>query len=70
MPLKSMCLTQQGWQGYYADVSVTYLLGNNGNFNDVKIYRNGSAVYHIKNVDTYPLLMPIEEAMNKYGVKS
>lgn len=63
-------LNQQGWQGYYADVSVTYLLGNNGNFNDVKIYRNGSAVYHIKDVDTYPLLMPIEEAMNKYGVKS
>ena len=63
-------LNQQGWQGYYADVSVTYLLGNNGNFNDVKIYRNGSAVYRIKDIDTYPLLMPIEEAKNKYGVKS
>lgn len=63
-------LNQQGWQGYYADVSVTYLLGNNGNFSDVKIYRNGSAVNHIKDVDTYPLLMPIGEAMNKYGVKS
>ena len=63
-------LNQQGWQGYYADVSVTYLLGNNGNFNDVKIYRNGSAVYRIKDIDSYPLLMPIEEAKNKYGVKS
>lgn len=63
-------LNQQGWQGYYANVYVTYLLGNNGSFKDIEICRNGSTVYSIEDKDTYPLLMPIEVAIDKYGVKS
>ena len=66
---KSQCDRLSNLQGYYADVPLTFLLGNSGDFQDKVIYRGcpGSNLVYQKITEENPLLIPIESAFEEYG---
>lgn len=67
---KSQCdNVGNGMKGYYADVPMSFIPGNNFNFHDEAIYRGcpGNVLAYPKITNENPLLIPIESAYEKYG---
>ena len=61
---KSFFKSLDGYRGFFAEVRIS-TGWNNGDFNETEVFRG--PVYMGDNSDGYELLMPIEEAMEKYG---
>lgn len=61
---KSFFKSLDGYRGFFAEVRIS-TVWNNGDFNETEVFRG--PVYMGDNSDGYELLMPIEEAMEKYG---
>lgn len=61
---KSFLKSVDGCRGFFVEVGVS-TVWNNGDFNETEIFRG--PVYMGDNSEGYELLMPIEEALDKYG---
>lgn len=61
---KSFFKSLDGYRGFFAEVRVS-TAWNNGDFNETEVFRG--PVYLGDNFEGYELLMPIEDAMEKYG---